>query len=326
MFNAISQQVCHHTLLQNQTLHPLIPLFDLLYHTPNECWYHTPQQDYQCFPQEEGFTQGCPLSKAFADVVLTLVLQPLNLQLRERIHRRNPNTTPPSTLSYHDDTSIVIPYPDITWFLNTFQTLGMPLGIHLNLSKTQLLTSLTPDNPNLSSEDQQHLHHILQQLGPQAKCHRGLHLLGQPIGSAKFATQYITNQATRLHHTVTQQLLHRIQDNQTQLAIIIKNCAIPSIMHLLATHLYHLHNPTLTMNIFHWDSESTLAVRITIHHAIATSYYATDNTTIPRDTHHPSASHTRRPWNTRSHYCHYTSIHYHHHPITPLCHPQHRYQ
>jgi hypothetical protein len=162
MFNAISRQACRHSLLKEPTLQPLNPFFDLLYHNYNECWYNTPQHDYQCFPQHEGFTQGCPLSGAFADVVLTLVLQPLNVQLRERTNARNPNELPP--LSYHDDTSIVIPYPDITWFLTMFQTLGSPLGIHLNLSKTQLLTSLTSTPPRLSTDDQQHLSHILQTL------------------------------------------------------------------------------------------------------------------------------------------------------------------
>jgi hypothetical protein len=280
MFNAISRQACRHTLLKEPTLQPLVPFFDLLYHNYNECWYNTPNHDYQCFPQHEGFTQGCPLSGAFADVVLTLVLQPLNIQLRERTHDRNPNELPPSTLSYHDNTSIVIPYPDITWFLTTFQTLGTPLGIHLNLSKTQLLTSLTTDPPCLSPNDQQHLSYILQTLPNSVEHHHGLCLLGQPVGSATFATQYIVDHTTRLHHIVTQQLFHRIHDHQTQLALL-KHCAIPSIMHLLATHLYHLHTPNMTTDISQWDSESTLAIRITIHHAIAT---ITQQTTLPYHT------------------------------------------
>jgi hypothetical protein len=277
MFNTISRQACRHSLLQHPTLQPLIPFFDLLYHNPNECWYHTPSKNYQSFPQEEGFTQGCPLSGAFADIVLTLVLQPLNAQLQERTRNRNPSDIPPSTLSYHDDTSIVIPYPDINWFLSTFQQLGAPLGIHLNLSKTQLLTSLTPNTPQLSDTDQQHLIQALERLGQSTAHHEGLRLLGQPIGSVAFANQYIADQATKLHHIVTQQLFHRLHDHQTQLAIL-KHCAIPSIMHLLATHLFHTHSSNMSTDISQFDSETTLAIRITIHHAIAT---LTQQNTLP---------------------------------------------
>lgn len=157
MFNAISRQACRHTLTQNPSLQPLLPIFDLLYSNDNQCWYQTPNHDYQHFPQAEGFTQGCPLSGAFADIVLTLVLEPINQQLQTRIQQRSPHEIPPTTLSYHDDTNIVIPYPDISWFLNTFQTLGTPIGIQLNLSKTQILTSLSPQPPTLTHIDEIHL-------------------------------------------------------------------------------------------------------------------------------------------------------------------------
>jgi hypothetical protein len=173
MFNAISRQACRHALLQDNTLQPLLPFFDLLYHQHNRCWYQTPQGTYQQFPQEEGFTQGCPLSGAFADIVLTQVLQPLNQQLQQRIRLRSPTAIPPTTLSYHDDTSIVLPYPDLEWFITQFQALGNPLGICLNLSKTQLLTSLTSDPPTLSTEDQHHRLHFLQLLGTKVEHYQG---------------------------------------------------------------------------------------------------------------------------------------------------------
>jgi hypothetical protein len=117
MFNAISRLACRQALLHDNTLQQLLPFFDLLYHQHNRCWYQTPQGAYQQFPQEEGFTQGCPLSGAFADIVLTQVLQPLNQQLQQRIRQRSPTAIPPTTLSYHDDTSIVLPYPDLDWFI-----------------------------------------------------------------------------------------------------------------------------------------------------------------------------------------------------------------
>jgi hypothetical protein len=129
MFNAISRQACRHTISHEQQLQPLLSYFDLLYADANTCWYRTPEYQYSHFPQPEGFTQGCPLSGAFADIVLTLVLRPINKALQQRIHTRDPIEIPPATLSYHDETSIVLPYQDIDWFLDTFQHLGNPLGI-----------------------------------------------------------------------------------------------------------------------------------------------------------------------------------------------------
>jgi hypothetical protein len=169
MFNAISRQACKHTLQNEPLLTPLIPYFELLYSNSNICWYQTPERQYQHFPQQEGFTQGCPLSGAFADIVLTLVLKPINEQLATRIIERDPTAIPPKTLSYHDDTSIVIPYQDIQWFLHTFQSLGNPLGIRLNLTKTQILTSLTDLPPELTATDQTCLNALLQNINPQAE-------------------------------------------------------------------------------------------------------------------------------------------------------------
>jgi hypothetical protein len=85
MFNAISRQACRSQLLDNSKLQPLLPFFDLLYANPNTCWHKSPINHYDNFPQWEGFAQGCPLSGAFADIVLALVLRPINLQLQHRI-------------------------------------------------------------------------------------------------------------------------------------------------------------------------------------------------------------------------------------------------
>jgi hypothetical protein len=277
MFNAISRQACRHTIALEQSLHPLLPYFDLLYSNANTCWFQKPDHTYDNFPQPEGFTQGCPLSGAFADLVLTLVLQPINNALTQRIKHRDPSAIPPSTMSYHDDTSIVLPYQDIEWFLTTFQQLGNPLGIQLNLSKTQILTTLSPETPALTPADQLHLHNLLQKLHPNVEQREGLRLLGQPVGSSTYATTFLHSYITRLQHTLSQQLTHRIHDHQTQLAIL-KHCAIPSILHLLTTHAYHHWHSKMETSLYHWNSDATLAIRILIHNLIA---HITQQQTLP---------------------------------------------
>jgi hypothetical protein len=277
MFNAISRQACRHTISQQPQLQPLLSYFDLLYSDANTCWYQTPELQYNYFPQPEGFTQGCPLSGAFADIVLTLVLQPINTALRQRIHARDPTEIPPATLSYHDDTSIVLPYQDIDWFLDTFQQLGNPLGIRLNLTKTQILTTLTPNNPILTPTDHTHWQHTLERLHPNIEHREGIRLLGQPIGSSHYAMSFFQQYITRLQHIISQQLTHRIHDHQTQIAIL-KHCAIPSTFHLLATHAYHDWQPTHDSSLYHWNSEETLAIRILIHNLFA---HITQQQTLP---------------------------------------------
>jgi hypothetical protein len=81
---------------------------------------------------------------------------------------------PLATLSYHDDTSIVLPYQDIDWFLDTFQHLGNPLGIRLNLTKTQILTTLTPNDPILTPTDHTHWQHTLKRLHPNIEQREGI--------------------------------------------------------------------------------------------------------------------------------------------------------
>jgi hypothetical protein len=66
-----------------------------------------------------------------------MVLQPINQQLKEHLQQWHEISPPTTTLSYHDDNSVVLPaYEDIPWFLETFQTLCNLVGIKLNLHKT----------------------------------------------------------------------------------------------------------------------------------------------------------------------------------------------
>jgi hypothetical protein len=270
MFNAVSRDACRHILQTNPALQPLLPFFDLLYSVPNTCWYRTPDQTHNSFQQPEGFTQGCPLSGVFADLVLSLVLQPINIQLEARYKSRHPNSPhpPPFTASYHDDTSVILPYEDIPWFLNTFEQLGRPLGIHLNKQKTKILTSLTDESPlpYLTANNKQALIDTLTILGPQAQLTSGTCLLGQPIGSSDFALRFLLDKTQSLDHTINKQLPTRIKDLQTQMAIL-KHCAIPAINHLLAMHYYH-HAPDSP--VFQpWHSQVTYSILSSVHHYIA---------------------------------------------------------
>jgi hypothetical protein len=268
MFNAISRQACRYQLSKFSTIHSLLPFFDLLYATPNTCWHKSPDSHHANFPQWEGFAQGCPLSGAFSDLVLSMVLQPINHELQQRHFQSI--IPPPATLSYHDDTSIVLPYTDIPWFLTRFQELGNPLGIQLNLQKTQILTTLTEESPlpYLHPSQQQALLDTLQILGSNAEQRHGIRLLGQPIGSAYYAETYLNQKIDQIHNLTSQKLFYRLNDHQTQTALI-KHCIIPSIQHLLATHVYHTFNTESHDDLHQWHTDSTIQLRMIIHNTFA---------------------------------------------------------
>jgi len=115
MFNSVSRAACRTALAQHPKLRTLLTLFDTLYDRPNTCWYLDPTRNWKHFPQQEGFAQGCPLSGAFAALVLHQLLTNLHTELQAR--HDSPETTP-NSMSYHDDTSIALPYPDLPWYIN----------------------------------------------------------------------------------------------------------------------------------------------------------------------------------------------------------------
>jgi hypothetical protein len=145
-----------------------------------------------------------------------------------------------------------------------------PLGIHLNLQKTQLLTSLTEESPlpHLPPHLQQSLSQALTMLGPTAEQRGGIRLLGQPIGSPSYAIHFIDAKINQLHDITERQLFHKIQDYQTQLALT-KHCILPSIQHLLATHVYHTFGANTVKDLHLWNSNTALQLQIIIHNIIA---------------------------------------------------------
>jgi hypothetical protein len=122
---------------------------------------------------------------------------------------------------------------------------------------------------SLDPPQQQALHQALTMVGQSAEQRHGLRLLGQPIGSSTFANNFINDKISNLQNTINTKLFHRIHDLQTQLAIL-KNCIIPSVQHLLATHVYHSFTKHMTQDLHQWHSATTLQLRIIIHNAIAT--------------------------------------------------------
>lgn len=81
MFNSVSQKRCREVLVARFL--GLIPFFELLYSKKNKCHYKRADGKATAREQEEGFAQGCPLSRAFVALVLHNNLQELDRKLQD---------------------------------------------------------------------------------------------------------------------------------------------------------------------------------------------------------------------------------------------------
>ena len=248
MFNACSRTKCREILTSHPETQPLLPLFDLLYSNTTKNWYQDPKGNNATIQQEEGFSQGCPLSPLFACLVLLTLTNQLNNILQQRANTRLNNNDPRDddkggishTASVMDDTSICLSYPDILPFLRDFETLGPPYGIHLNQQKCKLLTATTGTSPlgTLNPTDKQHLQSALEFLNPHcptdAKITEGIRFLGQPIGSTNFITQLINDKLLQAEEKAL--AIRALPDSQTQ-SLLFRTCLLPTLSHLMATDI-----------------------------------------------------------------------------------------
>jgi hypothetical protein len=166
---------------------------------------------------------------------------------------------------------MLLPCRDISLFLEKIATLGEPLGIALNFSKTQIITSTTSESPlansNISEQDKQFPLAALTSLGPKSRMLRGTRFLGQPAGGPEFARSCLEEKSTDCIHATTR-LLNRLTDTQTQCSLF-KNCTQSTIPHLLASDVCHnldLSNPP---TLSKWTSPFTSSTTKANHHFIS---------------------------------------------------------
>ena len=257
MFNAVSRDSCRHALLNDPTFQDLIPTFDLLYFRSNTCWYQRPDGSWDSFNQNEGFTQGCPLSPFFACRVLHILLKDLHSRLTQRAANRLCQDDPgddgfgsrPALGAYIDDSNGVLPFADLPFTLDLIEELGPQHGLYLNYDKTKILFSCDPTITN----DDPHLLNALQRLKPDNRLTNGTIYLGTPLGSSAFIEQHLSDAADKFDIS-RRAIQNQLADSQTQLSLFCK-CLQASIPHLLATDVILRANTTTnTQDPFNWSS------------------------------------------------------------------------
>jgi hypothetical protein len=166
MFNETSRDCAKDVLLSHPEFHPLLPYFDLMYGTYNECFYKTPDGAQDRFLQHEGFPQGDPLATILSCLVLHRLLEQLNARLLQRAKTRLNSKqagddglgSQSATSSFIDDTFAYLTYEDLAPFLQDFKELGPPLGIRLNRTKTKILTTTSTQPSSITHLSTTQLH------------------------------------------------------------------------------------------------------------------------------------------------------------------------
>jgi hypothetical protein len=177
---------------------------------------------------EEGISQGCPLSPIFALLVVSTLLQPLGIELRERAATCLRNVDPGDDglggithlLGYIEDISVCVPLKDLQFLCDIFSTIGAPLGCFVNPMETRILTSTSghspiPDlhyiNPTLATTISDTISKYSTRpndvdiIGPPlpAELTTGFCLLGSPVGSPVFAREYFNTQLINIQACIT---------------------------------------------------------------------------------------------------------------------------
>ncbi len=230
---------------------------------------------------KEGVSQGCPLSPIFASLVVSTLLQPLDIKLRERAATRLRNGDPGDDglggithlLGYVDNVSACVPLKDLQFLCNRFTTIGAPLGSFVNPMKTCILTSISghspiPDlhhiNPTLANTISDTISKYstrpndIDILGPPlpAEFITGFRLLGSPAGSPAFAREYFNTQLIDIQTCITT-MSNAITDQHTR-PRLFSQCLIQKIPHLLGCDvLYHYDTDEPPPDWTNWNGSLT---------------------------------------------------------------------
>jgi hypothetical protein len=87
----------------------------------------------------------------------------------------------------------LVPPEDSNYAFECFDELGTPCGVHLNLNKSAILSTLDPTKPTIHPA----LNQMLSKLKPSNHLQNGVVYLGTPIGNSDYVTTALTEAALR---------------------------------------------------------------------------------------------------------------------------------
>jgi hypothetical protein len=189
MFNSTSRELIREQL--DQHFPDLLYLFDLLYPLEGNCvWFIRPDGTIDWFRQEEGESQGCPLSSFFSCLLLHKLLSSLATALLNRAqHHASPDQLS-YTMAFVDDTHAVSALSDVAFIFRYLSEHGPPMGLILNPTKCSILLSTSGPAifDRLSPSIQRDLTWAADTYCGGHLLYDGLIILGTPIGNPTYVS------------------------------------------------------------------------------------------------------------------------------------------
>jgi hypothetical protein len=275
MFNAVSHERLREII---SAKFPTLEAFaDVIYEDSGQTFVRLENGEWEIIQVTEGFTQGCPVSPVFAAIVLNDILSTIQQELNLRAEQRKVNGEPGDdnlgtlgiTLAYVDDCNVLLHHEDVLFFLDRFKHLAEPLGAVLNTEKTRILTSTTGSSlvSKLLLHPQMRMNmrgKLLEQaiskysvkmidgIPSPVEVTDGLRVLGAPIGSARFAQEFMHK---ILHNAIndSQQLLDGLEDIQTMMRLF-SSCTVHKITHLFGSDVFHTPLNAMPTLFYLWES------------------------------------------------------------------------
>ena len=192
-------------------------------------------------------------------------------------------------MAYVDDKNAVLYLPDVKVFLEEFQKQASPLGMHLNISKTRILTSTNGCSaipaishrygPDLAAEIEDVIARFSNKPCPSdtsphattpVEVTTGLPVLGQPVGSEQFASDFFDEAASKVEDQVSS-LFSSITD-KAKLMRLFSSCAMHKTPHLLGLEALYFFDE---VNPESWDTwNGPLALQIDADPSMLIAYIA----------------------------------------------------
>jgi hypothetical protein len=116
--------------------------------------------------------------------------------------------------AYIDDAAALVPLEDSNFAFEQFDKLGKPWGIHLNLDKSIILSTLDPTKPMSHPA----LDQALSKLKPSNHLHNGVIYFGSPIGNSDYVANALMEAAKRFDIRC-KAMQNQLEDLQTQMVL-----------------------------------------------------------------------------------------------------------
>eukprot|EP00956_Cyclotella_meneghiniana_P032064 scaffold86358_cov47-Cyclotella_meneghiniana.AAC.5 len=259
MFNAISREELREIIAND---FPALESFaDMLYEEDGETYVRMGDGSWAIIPVTEGFSQGCPLSPVFAALVLNAIITKIQPELEARARTRLRNG------EKGDDGKGSVA------LLMAFVELAEPRGGKLNTFKTRVLTSTSHESivEKMISSTNPRINHLGRDLdeaitkysrrkdenGEMTKVEvvDGLRVLGAPIGSQQFCTNFLQSALAKATAD-SKKILSGLEDVQSMVKVY-NTCTAHKLTHLFGTDVINTQTADLPSNYFLWNSDMT---------------------------------------------------------------------